>query len=105
MGGFTFPNAYEISIRAKNYLIQVGKIAPRPPMPIFPNIWSPINLPPIASIPIVPTIGYQVANQENVIPEKNREFKDIKSMLQSLGKDFNNEFVSLEKIGQSRTKA
>lgn len=35
MGGFTLPNAYDIAIRAENYLIQASRIAPRPPMPIF----------------------------------------------------------------------
>lgn len=97
MGGFTLCNAYEIAIRSKNFLIQVGNIAPRPPMPIFLKIQGPINLPPIASIPTTTTIGYQVVSQENVVSEQNREMQEIKNMLQSLGKTFSNEFVSLKR--------
>ena len=37
MGGDTLPNAYEIGIKAKNILIQAGKLALRPPMPFFPD--------------------------------------------------------------------
>ena len=32
----TLPDAYDVAVRAENSLIQAGKIAPRPPMPIFP---------------------------------------------------------------------
>ena len=38
MGGDTFPNAYEIGIKLENILIQGGKLAPRPPMPFFPDV-------------------------------------------------------------------
>ena len=38
MGGNTFPDAYEIEIREENILIQGGNLAPRPPMPFFPDI-------------------------------------------------------------------
>lgn len=37
MGGVTLPTPYDISIRAEKNLIQAGKIAPRPPMSIFPD--------------------------------------------------------------------
>ena len=38
MGGTTLPRAYDMAIRVENTLIQGGKIAPRPPMPLFPEI-------------------------------------------------------------------
>ena len=38
MRGDTLPNSYEIAIRAENILIQGGKLAPRPPMPFFPDM-------------------------------------------------------------------
>ena len=38
MGGDTLPNAYEIGIKVENILIQGRKLAPRPPMPFFPNV-------------------------------------------------------------------
>lgn len=44
MGGVSLPDAFEIAIRAENSLIQVGKLAPRPPMPIFPDIHSNVPL-------------------------------------------------------------
>lgn len=38
MGGTTLPDAYEVAISAENYLIQAGKIAPRPPIPFSPDL-------------------------------------------------------------------
>ena len=38
MGGNTLPMAYNLSIRAENMLIQSGELAPRPPMPLFPDM-------------------------------------------------------------------
>ena len=38
MGGYSLPQGYGIAIRFENSLIQVGKIAPRPPMPIYIDI-------------------------------------------------------------------
>ena len=55
MGCVSLPQAYNINVRDENSLIQVGKIAPRPPMPIFPNIQSnmPLIVPPLNALPIV----------------------------------------------------
>ena len=38
MGGDSLPNAYDIAIKLDNILIQGGKLAPRPPMPFFPDV-------------------------------------------------------------------
>ena len=38
MGGNTLPQAFDTTIRDENSLIQVGKIAPMPPIHFFPNI-------------------------------------------------------------------
>ncbi|KAH9317847.1 hypothetical protein KI387_019616, partial [Taxus chinensis] len=38
MGGNTLPDAYDISIKAENNLIQAGKLAPRPSMPIWADL-------------------------------------------------------------------
>ena len=38
MGGNTLTNAYEVAIKAMNILIQGGKLAPRPPMPLYLNV-------------------------------------------------------------------
>ena len=40
MGGATLPDAYETAITVENVLIQGGRLAPRPLMPLFPNIPS-----------------------------------------------------------------
>lgn len=38
MGGDTLLATYAISIRAENTLIQGENLAPRPPMPLFPDM-------------------------------------------------------------------
>ena len=53
MGGNTLPDAYEIAIKTKNILIQGGKLAPRPPMPLFPDI--PNHRPLVTPIPTTST--------------------------------------------------
>lgn len=49
MGGNTLPDAYDISIRAENLLIQGGKPAPRPMMPLLSDV--PIQQPVVSPIP------------------------------------------------------
>ena len=49
MGGTTLLGAYDMAIRAENTLIQGRKIAPRPPMSLFPEI--PNHQPSITPIP------------------------------------------------------
>ncbi|KAH9304363.1 hypothetical protein KI387_008767, partial [Taxus chinensis] len=53
MGGVTIPAAYNITIRAENCLIQAGKLAPMPPMPLYPELESPSTsqAPTLAPIP------------------------------------------------------
>ncbi|KAH9311596.1 hypothetical protein KI387_026631, partial [Taxus chinensis] len=53
MGGTTIPMAYSIAIRAENCLIQAGKLAPRPPMPLYPNLENPSTsqAPTLAPVP------------------------------------------------------
>jgi hypothetical protein len=53
MGGNTLPVAYDLAIRVENTLIQAGKLAPRPPMPLFPEI--PTQVPTVAPIPTTST--------------------------------------------------
>ncbi|XP_057864610.1 uncharacterized protein LOC131072459 [Cryptomeria japonica] len=61
MGAVTLPAAYDIAIKAENSLIQAGKIAPRPPMPTFPDIQPsmPLQVPPLVAIPVVPALDKQ----------------------------------------------
>ncbi|KAH9290913.1 hypothetical protein KI387_035030, partial [Taxus chinensis] len=40
MEGITIPMAYSIAIRTENCLIQAGKLAPRPAMPLFTSLES-----------------------------------------------------------------
>ena len=58
MGGCTLPGAFDITIRAKNNLIQARKLPPRPPMPYFLEIQPlvPIVEPPLAVVPLGPTL-------------------------------------------------
>lgn len=76
MGANTLPNAFDIAIRAEKCLIQTGKIAPRPLMPIFPEIQPivPLLEPPLVVVPPLPALNYQVAAQANTITLPNQEF-------------------------------
>ena len=38
MGDTTLLDPYDTTIREENVLIQGGRLAPRPPMPLFPDI-------------------------------------------------------------------
>ncbi|XP_059064494.1 uncharacterized protein LOC131856653 [Cryptomeria japonica] len=82
MGGVTLPTAYDISIRVENSLIQVGKIAPRPPMPIFPDIQSlmPLQVPPIAAIPVVLALGFQNYVQISVVEDSSKQLQTLQEM-------------------------
>ena len=53
MGGDTLPNAYEISIRAENILMQGAKLAPRPSIPFFLDM--PNHQPIVAPVPTTST--------------------------------------------------
>ena len=80
MRGDTLPNAYDIAIRVENILIQVGKLAPRPPMPFFPDV--PNHQPAMAPLPTTSTsqsliLVPQASTSSNGIDE-------IKEMMQSL---------------------
>ena len=63
MGGVSLPQAYNIAIRAENSLIQAGKIALRPPMPIFPDIHPnmPLTIPQFNQLPAIPSQEIVVA--------------------------------------------
>ena len=54
MGGDTLHDAYDIAIKVENILIQGGKLAPRPPMPFFPNV--PSHQPTMAHVPTMSTL-------------------------------------------------
>ena len=58
MGGNSLPQSYETTVRVENCLIQARKIAPRPPMPIFPNIHPnmPLIIPPFGTLPTIPAL-------------------------------------------------
>jgi hypothetical protein len=101
MGGISLPQSYGLAVRSKNCLIQAGKIAPRPPMPIFPDIQSniPLIMPPFATLPTTPALQIAAANDSNTAGSF-QELQDIKSsqqkmenILQTIG----NELVSIKK--------
>ena len=80
MGGDTLPNAYDTTIRAENILIQGGKLAPRPPIPFFPDV--PNHQPEMALLPTTSTLQSlalvpQASTSSNGIDE-------IKEMMQSI---------------------
>ena len=73
MGGDTLPDAYEIAIKTENILIQGEKLAPRPPMPFFPDI--PNHKPPTA--PISTTSTNQPLAITPVASTSSSEFKEL----------------------------
>lgn len=91
MGGNNLPTAFDIGIRVENSLIQVGKIAPRPPMPIFPEL-QPVceAILTLASIPPTPAPSQQATS---LAMDQSQELKEIKKTLQN----FTNELVSLKR--------
>lgn len=82
MGGVTLLADYDISIRAENNLMQDGKIAPRPPMPIFPDIQPlmPLQVPPIAAILLVPALGFQNYVQNSVVVDPSKQLQMLQEM-------------------------
>ncbi|KAH9331943.1 hypothetical protein KI387_004051, partial [Taxus chinensis] len=93
MGGTTIPAAYSIAIRAENCLIQAGKLAPRPPMPLYPNLENPSTsqAPTIAPIP---TPRNQSSNETSTSSSSaSNELQEVMKQLQNLG----NELVTLKR--------
>ena len=80
MGGTTLPGAYDMAIRAENTLIQGGKIAPRPPMPLFPEIKN--HQPSIAPIPT--TSSSQPLAATSSSSTSTSELSTLESMMQTL---------------------
>lgn len=102
MGGNTLPTTFDVVVRAENSLIQAGKIAPRPPMPIFADLQPiiPIVPPVIVVVPSFPTYNSQVAAQEHVVPSHLQEIISIKEQnanLQKTLQNFSNELVNIKK--------
>ena len=80
MGGDTLPDAYEISIKTENILIQGGKLAPRPPMPLFLEI--PNHRPLVATIPTTSTS--QPLAITPVASTSSSEFGELRDIMQDL---------------------
>ena len=80
IGGVSLPQAYDIAIRAENSLIQASKIAPRPLMPIFPNIQPnmPLTIPPFNPLPAVPSQEITIAGPSSTLGP-SQELQDIKN--------------------------
>lgn len=85
MGGASLPGAYDIAIRVENCLIQAGKIAPRPPMPLFPE--APSQQLTLAPIPMAS------AGQSSTPSTSSNELHEVKALLQNFG----NELVALKR--------
>ena len=95
MGGYSLPQGYDIEIRAKNSLIQVGKISPRPPMPIYLDIQpsTPLVVPPLNSILATPCQEVATIGPSS----KLQELRDGQKMMESLVQNLTNELVNIKK--------
>ncbi|KAH9299879.1 hypothetical protein KI387_044102 [Taxus chinensis] len=93
MGGTTLPAAYSIAIRAENCLIQAGKLAPRPPMPLYPNLENPCTSQAPTLAP-VPTPRNQSSSETSTSSSSaSNELQEVMKQLQNLG----NELVSIKR--------
>lgn len=106
MGGNTLPVAFDVAVRAENSLIQVGKIAPRPPMPIFADLQPiiPIVPPVIVVVPSFPTYNAQVVAQEHVVPSHLQEIISSKEQNANLQKTLQNSSNELVNINKAQTQ-
>lgn len=119
MGGTTLPATYDLAIRVENTLIQASKLAPRPPMPLFPEM--PTQVPTVAPIPIASTsqplvvalvVASTSANEtdkletlmqnmmlglEKKIQDQSSEIKKILQDQSSVVKQMGNELVTLKR--------
>lgn len=97
MGGYSLPQGYDIAIRVENSLIQTGKIAPRPPMPIYldtqPN--TPLVVPPFNPLSIIPSHEIIVVGPLQEV----QELKDGQKRMESLMQNLTNELVNIKKGG------
>ncbi|KAH9296831.1 hypothetical protein KI387_028513, partial [Taxus chinensis] len=92
MGGTTLPGAYNIAIRDENFLIQSGKLAPRPPMPIYLEMGNPssIQAPTLAPIP---TPKNHNSNESSTSSSStSNELQEVMKQLHNIG----NELVTIK---------
>ena len=77
MGVRTLLGAFDIAVRPKNNLIQVGKLPPRPPMPYFVEVQPlvPAVVPLLAIVPpapALPTFNVQVVVEEHAATKREK---------------------------------
>ncbi|KAH9289236.1 hypothetical protein KI387_033353, partial [Taxus chinensis] len=92
MGGTTLPGAYDTAIRAENCLIQAGKLAPRPPMPLYLDMGNPTTSQAPELNPI-PTPRNQSNNEASTSSNTSKELQEVMKQLQNLG----NELVTIKR--------
>ena len=82
MGGATMLDAYETAIKAENLLIQGRRLAPRPPMPLFPNLPSqqPIVAPSPEFSSSQPLFSLKASTSSS-------KYGELKSMMQAVMKN------------------
>lgn len=93
MGGDTLPQAYEITIRSENILIQGGKLAPRPPMAFFLDV--PNHQPAMAPLPTTST-----SQALTPVPQactSSNGLDEIKEMIQGLVQNIDKREKTLDK--------
>lgn len=93
--GSTLLDVYDLEVQAEKNLIDVGRLAPRPPMLVFPKILNQV-LEPVASSTFVPQSMYvNPRSQQASTPSSSAlatEVNDMKNLLRS----FFNEIINLK---------
>ena len=82
MRGNTLPVAFDTAIIAENNLIQAGKIAPRPSMPIFLELQPvPEVVPTLTSISPIQVLPAFDTSLSNLATNQSQELKEIKELM------------------------
>lgn len=92
MDGNNLPGAYDLAIRAENSLIQARKIAPRPTMPIFPELHPVPEA--ILSLTSIPPLLAPSQQAISPVVNQSQDLDEIKKALHIVS----NELVTLKKL-------
>lgn len=91
------PDAYNLAIRVDNNLIDIGKLLPKPSMPIFLELSAPVQdqASPSSSIPPQSMYVYPNTQQSDFVTSTSlvAEVNDMKKLL----KNFSNEIINIKR--------
>lgn len=96
LGGSIVPNSYELAVQAKNNLIDVGKLPPRPPIFIFLELTRQALEPPYLSTS-APQSMYTYPNAQQASTSTSSTLVAEVSDMKNLLRPFSNEIINLKR--------